>query len=58
MKFAVEILASAAGIAAVALLLGVLVRLTANAGTAYFGPSPDRPVPPPSDEVLREALTK
>ena len=55
LKHAVGFLASAAGIAVVALLLGVLVRLASDTRGSFSMPSADRKHPSHADEVLHEA---
>lgn len=54
-KQAVGFLASAAGIAVLALLLGVLVRLASDTRSGFSVPPPDRKAAPQADKVLREA---
>lgn len=54
LREAVGILASVAAIGGIALLVGVLVRLSWDAKIGYPDPSP-KPGAPHADEVLREA---
>jgi hypothetical protein len=54
-KQAVGLLASVAGIVGVALLLGVLVRLSWDSRSGFSLPSPEDKHPPKTDKVLHEA---